>query len=201
MSDMYSVLWCESPDHADFVSVMPPDEDLYPQNFHAGHLFQPLDKVEWEDESLPKELPIQLELDPYYEGVFFELDFEPIPLMTRRLYAALIDAGVTNLQVFETVIYDPFGKKDNTDYLAWNLVGPVSALDISKSEFDTDVPERMISMDISHMVIDEEKAKGHLMFRLAESTNTILVHRKVRRAIEKAGIDTLVFIPADMWAS
>ena len=41
-------------------------------------------------------------------------------------------------------------------------------------------------------------AGGRLMFRLAENTSAILVHRSVRDAIEAAGIEAVRFVePAD----
>ncbi|MCC6337682.1 MAG: hypothetical protein IT380_27280, partial [Myxococcales bacterium] len=59
---------------------------------------------------------------------------------------------------------------------------------------------RMISADIDSLVIDETRARGALMFRLAESLNAILIHDDVCEAILDAGIETLSFFETDAWA-
>lgn len=58
-----------------------------------------------------------------------------------------------------------------------------------------------MSADIDSLVVDPAKADGALMFRLAESVNTILLHESVCDAIEAAGIDTLTFYEPESWAS
>ncbi len=47
---------------------------------------------------------------------------------------------------------------------------------------------------IHELSLDESKIKGLLIFRLAENTNTIIVHESVKQAVESAGIDTVSFI-------
>jgi hypothetical protein len=43
-------------------------------------------------------------------------------------------------------------------------------------------------------MIDPAKTGGALMFRLAENTSTILVHRRVKEALEVAGFESIYFI-------
>lgn len=58
----------------------------------------------------------------------------------------------------------------------------------------------MVSVDFDSLAIDAARARGALMFRLAESVSGIVVHESVRKAVEAAGIDSLSFtVPAD-WA-
>lgn len=43
------------------------------------------------------------------------------------------------------------------------------------------------------------KTRGTLMFRLAEAVNAIVIHEKVKAAVQAAGIDTLTFMPPEDW--
>jgi hypothetical protein len=121
-------------------------------------------------------------------------------LMTRRLYDALRAAGVDNLDVYRAhVMHEALGTQRD-DYVLANLVGVVAAADLAKSNVvHPGLSGNMVDMDFEGVAIDEERAEGLLMFRLAENVSAVVVHRRVRDALLAAGFDTLSFVPPASW--
>ncbi|OHA80417.1 MAG: hypothetical protein A2675_01525 [Candidatus Yonathbacteria bacterium RIFCSPHIGHO2_01_FULL_51_10] len=134
--------------------------------------------------------------------IYAELYWQPIPLMSRRLVAALQEAGVDNLQTFETRLVTVQGKSPPPvdHYLAVNIVGLVKAADLNKSKTNSDVPEKLTSMDFHSLAIDESKTHEQLMFRLAENISAVLVRERVKSFIESKGINTLTWYRPEDWA-
>jgi len=140
--------------------------------------------------------------DEYLPRVYAALYWNPIPLMNRPLVAALKAAGVDNLQTFETKLLTVRGQNPPPadHYLAVNIVGRVAAADLQKSEINPAVHEKLISMDFYSLSVDDSKARGFLMFRLAENISTVLVHERVKKQIEAEGINTLTWLAPEKWA-
>lgn len=144
--------------------------------------------------------PIRAQVKKNRSGVMAEFWNVPVPLMTKRLHNALRNAGVSNIDTYAAEIVDPNTNVTYDSYVAFNIVGKVAAADLAESSIDARVPERMISMDFDSLAIDEDAARGALLFRLAESVNAIVVHERVKEQLEAAGIDTLTFIEPQDWA-
>jgi hypothetical protein len=197
----YFILDCDSPLEAVFYQI----EVKYPVEclrWRSGILFSKENK---RSDFVSPEEPIELSVEPEDEPplrIYPELTSNPIPLMSRRLVAALREAGVKNLQTFETVLNDVQGKNPppNDFYLAVNIFELVSAADLKKSKTNPEVQEKRISMDFFSLSIDEEKASGHLMFRLAENVSAVLVHEKVKEYVESKGINNLTWYKPEEWA-
>ena len=83
--------------------------------------------------------------------------------------------------------------------MAANLIGLVSVVDLGRSRVVGGSRSGLIDVDFDSVAIDAEKAADLLMFRLAESTNAIVVHERVRRRVIDAGIDTVTFLPPERW--
>lgn len=113
-----------------------------------------------------------------------------------------MDTGVDNLQTFETKLTNIQGKNPPREdhYLAVNILGLVAAADLQKSVTNPAVKEKMISMDFHSLVIDPTKAHDLLLFRLAQNTSAVLVHERVKHAVEAAGITTLNGFRPEEWA-
>jgi hypothetical protein len=141
-------------------------------------------------------LPVRATVISDRQTMYVEYWDSPLPLMTKRLHSALLAAGVSNLDIYPVVLTDSLTGTERDDYVAFNIIGLIAAADMQVTQF---VPgsEKMISADIDSLVIDENKARGALMFRLAEAVNAIIVHDSVKQAIEAAGIDTLSFLPPE----
>lgn len=187
---MYYMLMCQTPLGAES-ALTSYDPDRMPtgflRNWITGKRFA----------TVPAE-PISVEIEEGESGLLLELITGAIPLMTRRLANALIEAGIGNIDFFETEIHDLGSDEVHRSHLAFNLIGAVAAADLGKSVFQApDGPT--ISVDFDSLVIDEGKTRGALMFRLAESVNGIVVHESIKDAVEAAGIDTLRFLPPAQW--
>jgi hypothetical protein len=130
-----------------------------------------------------------------------DLWLTPITVMSKRLYEILVHSGVDNLDTYEVELHDPEDGTVYKDFIAFNIVGKITAAESMKTRFAPNNKERLISADIDSLSIDESKAAGLLMFRLAESVNTIILHESVKKIIEAAGINTLTFIEPEEWAS
>ncbi|MFI3186415.1 MAG: hypothetical protein QX198_10595 [Methylococcaceae bacterium] len=134
------------------------------------------------------------------KSVMLEMFNVPVPLMTHRLYRTLLNAGVCNIDVYTANITDKDTGETYEGYVAFNIIGAISAADLSKSVFEA--PDGfLVSIDFTSLTIDQRKPRGAMLFRLAESVNGIVVHESVKNAIEAAGIDTLTFIPPEKWIS
>lgn len=185
---MYYMMHCFSPKERDNAMLTySPDDPL--RSWAEGARF---------DDAPPE--PVRAEVKKGYTGNMAEFWDDPVPLMTTRLHEALMAAGVSNLDTYKAVIYDPATKSIFDNYVAFNIIGTIAAADLSRSEFDPSEPERMIAMDFRSVVIDPKRTGGALLFRLAESVNAIVVHESVKRHLEAAGIDTLTFIAPEEWA-
>ena len=119
-------------------------------------------------------------------------------ILSDALYSVLLAAGVDNLDVYDAVLRSEDGLVELKNYKAFNLIGLVKAADLKTSMFSAKNPSRSLDASFDKLVIDEEKIEGRLMFRLAEYTSAVVVHRSVRAAIESAGFPSVGFVnPAD----
>jgi hypothetical protein len=146
----------------------------------------------------PPPTPVTATLQMKNKSKLIEMWSWPVPLMTKRLYEALLAAGVTNLDVYPAELIDPISNTVYTDYLAFNIIGLISAANLNQSIYSTD--ESQLSVDFDSLSIDEKKTHGALLFRLAESTNGIVIHESVKVVIESSGLDTLTFVDPKDWS-
>ena len=172
-----------------------------------GRIF--LAQNKWENERPPKE-PIEVATEPmpverYGEsnwGFYNELEWTPIPLFSRRLVDALIKGGVHNIQTYETILTNVEGDNPppRDHYLAVNVIGLIDAADMEKSIISPGSKEELYTTDFDSLVIDPKKAMDILMFRLAQNTSAVLVHKRVKEYVDAAGIDTLTWFRPEEWA-
>ncbi len=115
------------------------------------------------------------------------------PLLTDDLIASLRACGVNNFVTYPVAIRDPDNGQTYTNYKAINIIGLVAAADMHKSRATVqgNVPV-LIDVDFDGLDIDENKA-DKIFFRLAESTNAILVHESVRDYLLSKGFDDISF--------
>jgi hypothetical protein len=107
-------------------------------------------------------------------------DYYPYPeLMSERLIDTLRGAGVDNLQLFDAVIVNSKTGEEIHGYKVVNILGLVSAADPSASKSRPLAHVRFFET----LVIDEARARGQLMFRLAESLTDIVVAEKVAKRV------------------
>jgi len=144
--------------------------------------------------------PLVFELDPHYPGEMLPLYVDDIPLMRDDLLEVLKGTGVDNLQLFNAVVRNTKKRVAHTNYKAFNIVGVIAAADLPRSTLMFPQEPHMVDMMFDSLAIDESKIGGPLMFRLAESVNAIMVHRRIKDAVAAAAIVGMVFYDPEDWA-
>lgn len=120
------------------------------------------------------------------------------PIISDELHQVLSGAGVSNLDVYEAVLKSADGSAVITGYKAFNLIGMVEAADLAASRFSPENPSRFVDASFDSLVLDNARLGGLRMFRLAEFSSAVLVHRSVKEAIEAAGVTHINFLkPAE----
>ncbi|HEY7187849.1 MAG TPA: DUF1629 domain-containing protein [Vicinamibacterales bacterium] len=102
------------------------------------------------------------------------------PLFRDDLVEAMRAFGVDNLQTFNAALTDPEDGQTHTNYKAVNIIGVIAAADMAQSEATVHAGGPIIDVDFDSLVIDESKTRGFSIFRLAESTNALLVSERLR---------------------
>ncbi|HWV15377.1 MAG TPA: DUF1629 domain-containing protein [Cellvibrio sp.] len=124
-----------------------------------------------------------------------------IPVMHNTLVNVLLSAGVNNLELFPARILNPVTGAVHEDYQAFNVVGLVAAADLESSTLmDPDAEPSVLDTDFESLVIDEQKAHGFHLFRLAENCGAICVSEQVKKAVEKSGIPGIIFYGPGEWS-
>ncbi|WP_431688127.1 imm11 family protein [Hahella sp. NBU794] len=117
------------------------------------------------------------------------------PIFRDDLIEALEECGVDNLETYNTEITDPDNGAVYSNYKVVNIIGLISAADIQKSDAIVHGSD-IYDVDFDSLVIDPSKAGGKYFFRLAESTNALIVHDKVRQHLLAKGFTDLAFYPS-----
>jgi hypothetical protein len=115
------------------------------------------------------------------------------PLFRDDLIEAMRAFGVDNLQTFNVALFDPDSGQTYTNYKAVNIIGLVAAADMARSIATIHPGGPVIDVDFDQLVVDESKTHGALVFRLAESTNAILVNQRLRDFLVARNFDDLAF--------
>ncbi len=130
--------------------------------------------------------PLEFKLKPYVDSSPDDAQFMPAflpakpPLFRDDLIEALRDFGVTNFDTYSVELIDPDNDRAYTNYKAINIIGLVAAADMDKSDATVYDNIPLIDVDFDNLVIDESKTHGILMFRLAESSNAVLIHERLK---------------------
>lgn len=184
---MYYILKCFDPADGFIARVEYRDDDPF-RFWNGGERF--------DDEP---ETPLRATVLGDEQTVLAELWETPLPMMSLRLHQALCQLGVSNLDVYPVELTDARDGRIIEGYVAFNLIGAIAAADLQQTQFAPGSPDRMISADIDHLVIDPSRVAGAHMFRLGESVSAIVVDEQVKSGLEAAGFDTLTFLPPDQW--
>jgi len=141
----------------------------------------------------PPETPIIVEIVRGYERADLLPYFGTPPVMSDSFHQTLVKAGVDNLEVYDAVLESEDETVRHAGFKAFNVIGLVKAADLAKTVFSPDNESRLLDASLDSLAIDADKARGLLMFRLAEYAGAVVVHESVRRAIEAANFPHIVF--------
>lgn len=147
----------------------------------------------------PPPVPVLVDLNPEFPGVMVPMFDSGILLFSTRMLEAVTAAGVDNLDRYDAVIRDPATGKTWNDYKAINIVGVVACADLSKSKWTAASGSPLVDTDFDSLAIDERRAGGALMFRLAECVTAIVIHEKVRSSLEEHRVEYLDYTPPAEW--
>lgn len=112
-------------------------------------------------------------------------------LFSKRFVELLDGLGVDNVQYIDAeVTYEPTGEQ--VEYKAANVVGVASGLDMEHSAVLLSPRGNVLNIEV--MCFDEDALRGQTMFRLEESRMLIVVHRRVKEAVEDAGLSGFLFV-------
>ena len=158
----------------------------------------------WRDGAMivdPVPQPLVYTLNPKYPGTPKPMySSKSVPIMRDDVVQALEGAGVDNIQYFDAVLVNPDTGQEYQNYKAYNILGLVACADMAASEFMGTSNSTIGDVDFDGLVIDESKTQGLSLFRLAENVSAIIVHKKVKAAIEAARIPGFVFYGPGEWS-
>ena len=120
--------------------------------------------------------------------------------MRRDLIDCLDSAGVDNIEYFDAIIKDMASGEEHSDFMAFNIVGVVSAADMENSTLRGTSSSTMIDVDFDSLAIDKERAAPFKLFRLAENVSAIIVNEGVKDAVEKHQVPGMVFYDPEDWS-
>lgn len=149
----------------------------------------------------PVPVPLTFELHPHYPGRMPDFFDETIPLFSNKLFTALNDMGVENIEGFQAVLVDGDDKVVSDQYQAVNVVGVVAAADLAASKVADGTAPTLIDTSFDSLAIDPNKARGQLMFRLAEDVSAIIVHQSVKDHLTDNRFGDLGFVEPKDWMS
>lgn len=144
----------------------------------------------------PPPSPLEVEVD---DGAMVPMFYRGILLFSDAMLKALQSVGVDNLEIYSALLVNKTTGARYENYKAINILGLVAAADLSKSKYVSHTSTGLIDTDFDSLTIDPSKAHDLLMFRLAEAVNGIVIHDRVKVALEKAGIKHLDFVKPEKW--
>lgn len=184
---MYYMLECYGPDEEDMAAIgdWPHFEGV---NWNLGRVI-----------TKPIPMPIIVELDPQFPGLMMPMFDSGVLLFSDEMISALHQSGVDNFQCFDAIVKDIINNIEYKNYKIINIVGVIAAANLDASVYEAHGGATLVDTDFESLVIDEGKAKGQYMFRLAEAVNGIVIHEHVKKILEQHNIQHLDFVPPEEW--
>ena len=146
------------------------------------------------DDRLPVEFDLEkpdkgpLQLCGAYPGTY--------PLLSDEVLEVLYRLGVDNLDVFPALLHNSYGPEPVVlrNYKAVAIMGAIACVDRKRSgQIDIGDETGLLQDGVDKMYLDESKADGLLIFRPRPGMGTIVVHERVKMALEAAKIPGLWF--------
>lgn len=128
------------------------------------------------------------------EFSYLPITFLPEPVFSVKFIQALRNAGVNNLDTYEVKITNPDTGEEIHGYQAVNIIGTISCAVMDASQSDRIIEDQHI---FRKLVIDPSRARGFYLFRLAESTQDILIHERVVKRFPTKLVKDFCLEPVD----
>ena len=132
------------------------------------------------------------------------LDFPPLDIhgpnrtlmFSEKFIEVLAQLDVTNIQYFDAAVtYEPTGAK--VSYKVANVIGLVEGLNREKS--DLMLSPKGNVLEIARMCLAEERLVGQKIFRLQEDSMLVIVHKSIKEAVERAGLNGFMFMTDEQY--
>ena len=122
-------------------------------------------------------------------------------LFSDEMIDVLERSGVDNLDIFPAVLRreEETETIEYTNYKAVAIMGAIACLDKRSGKVDLGDGSGLLEGGVDKMYIDERKTDGLLMFRPRPGVGAVLVHERVKRAIEAAKLPGLRFYDPSEW--
>jgi uncharacterized protein DUF1629 len=170
------------------VSEFPPTFEEHGVNFLAGRRFLfPLPELE-------------LRIPPMGDGVPSD---DLVVFAWRcighsdKLIGVMRQAGVDNIDYHPLRIVREITGDVYRTHQAANILDVIFCIDRKKSNLYINDEDPYHLWFIDRLVLMEERLGDALCFRLGERPSTVIVHRRVKEAVEAAGMSGPVFLPAE----
>jgi hypothetical protein len=165
--------------------------------------FPSMSNVDWDlgqrhKQSIPT--PLRFELEPFdpddadQSSDMPELFKGHVPLFRDDLIAGLLAAGVDNLETYDAEILDPDSGTVHRNYKAVNVIGAASVVDMERSSATVHPGGPVLDVELEGFAVDETRAGGRLLFRLAENTSAIMIHESVADHLDSLGFTSLEYL-------
>jgi hypothetical protein len=119
-------------------------------------------------------------------------------VFSPRLRNVLTAAGVDNIDYFPARLELPGTGSHWDDYFLVNILGLIRAVAGPAGAHPSG--RRSLAGMLTHFTIDEQRAAGVPLFRLAESPDLIVIDEPVKAKIEAANLDGIYIQPTQEWS-
>jgi len=116
---------------------------------------------------------------------------------SRRLIDVLHSVEIDTIDYYHCRIVNEVTGEIFRNHQAANLLDMIFCLDQEQSELEIDDEEPNEIWYIHYLKLLEDRIGDALIFRLGERPSIVVVHQKVKEAVEKASITGVVFLPAE----
>jgi hypothetical protein len=122
-------------------------------------------------------------------------------VISDRFRHLLDGAGIDNVQYIAAEIADVVSGRTFADYFIANVIGLVDCIDLTRSKvtFRAAPPGAIRFIDELH--IDERRAGGLPLFRLARRSTIVMMSEPVQQKIASANLRGVGLIPAEGYAT
>ncbi len=145
-------------------------------------------KGEKMDPPIQNDETLQLDLSPssgqFKSGIIDGL----LTLYHYRLYDALIEFGINNIQSFPVNLLNKQSDETIVNYRLVNIIGLLDCLDFDKSK-TKDWPSGR-GFDFLSMVIDENKVNNLAIFRLKDDPTKVIINEDLKHYLESKKLTT-----------
>jgi len=143
-------------------------------------------------------LPVEFELEQPQAGntIIAAGYVATMCLFSDELLDVLYRVGVDNLDVYPALLHNDLDDDEIVlkNYKAVVIMGAIGCVDKKRSgKLDLGDGSGLLEGGVDKMYIDEQKADGLLMFRPRPGVGAVLVHERVKAAIQAAKLPGLRF--------